>query len=160
MQITVRDLMTGQPTTVGADDTIDETMRTLLRAEASEVYVTDDGNRLLGIVPDYELLKARLARMPGDEMIETIMIRALATVHPDSPVDALAPAFRESRHRSIAVCEAGRLVGQVQRRDILRLHETLQDLGLETPRAESPADIRTPRFMRTRQDSRADSMNR
>jgi predicted transcriptional regulator len=101
--------------------TIDEALALLLREEAVEIYVGDTAECLTGVVPDYELLKARLTRMPGCEPVEHLASRSVATIDPDTLVTEIAPVFRDGRYRQMAVVERGRLVGQIGRREILRL---------------------------------------
>ena len=166
MENTIRELMTTDPATVRQGATIDEAMAILLEKDAAEVYVTDVAGRLQGVVPDYELLKARMAQTSGQEPIEKLMSQNVATVHPDSPVDAIMAPCRESCRRVIAVCEAGRLIGQVGRRDVLRLIESLRSDKLETiSRAascspEAAAENRVSRYPQSPPATRILSMQR
>jgi CBS domain-containing protein len=164
MEFTIRDLMTCDPATVGPEATIDEAMTIVLAKDAAEIYVTDDDGRLQGVVPDYELLKSRMSHTAGDESIERLMSRNVATVHPDSPVDAAMAACRESCRRVIAVCEAGRLVGQISRRDVLRMMESLRSMDRVAANSSSANDIaegsRTNRLSRAQASTRVLSLGR
>src|SRR5687768_16626414 len=119
--VTVRDLMHPEPPTVGRHSTVDDALDVLLQGQVSEVYVVDGGHRLLGVVPDYEILKARLSHADGSNPVETLMTRCCATTHPDVDVSVIATTFRECRYHRLAVVEDGILVGQIGRTDILRM---------------------------------------
>ena len=109
------------PPTIGRDATLEEVLDVLLSGRYCEVYVIDGGGRLLGVVPDYELLKARLSQTDGRQLVDTLMTRCCATTHPDVEIAAISAMFRECRYQRLAVVEDGILVGQIGRGDILRL---------------------------------------
>lgn len=155
MQITIQDLMTHQPASTHQTATIDEALQILLREEVGEIYVTDDSSQLLGVVPDYELLKAKLTDIPGNRSVGTLMSANLASVSPNMYVAEVMPLFRDGRCQQLAVVDEGRLVGQISRRDILRLVATLEQLDSkpesvqeETHSAAPVEPLRGPRFLR------------
>ena len=159
MKVTVRDLMTQTPATVPQTATIDEAMQTLLHAQVGEIYVTDATGRLVGAVPDFELLKATMLSTPGQQSVETLMSRNIETTHPDTNVTELGSRFRDGRYRQMAVVEGDRIVGQISRRDLLRLMTVLEQIGEEADMVEgetpapstSPEPVPSPQFMRNRQ---------
>ena len=154
MQITVKDLMAQCPATLCQDATLNEALQMFMDEAVGELYVTDPSGQLVGVVPDYELLKAQLTRPPLSERVETLMSTNVETTHPDSPVAALAPQFREGRCRKMAVVDNGRIVGQIGRHDVLRLMVTLQALDTDHEHDQEPAnpppvmEMRCPQFMR------------
>lgn len=119
MQFTVRELMSSEPTAVPQGETIESALWHLLDCDAAELYVVDESRRLLGVVPDFALLKARLLDVPATEPVERIMIAGVATVGSATLASEVAPLFREGRCRQMPVVDAGILVGQVSRREIL-----------------------------------------
>ena len=121
MQITVKDLMTARPCAAEISTTIGEVLNLLLREGISEVYITDGSGMLVGVVPDYSLLKAQLNRISQNSPVETLMSRSVQMVHPNTATSEIVSVFRESRFRRLAVVEEGRLVGQISRRDLMRL---------------------------------------
>ena len=120
MSATVRELMNSVLVTIDHDATLDEVLELAIREGVSEVYVNDAAGRLVGVVPDYELLKAALMKAQGSESISRLTNRGLMTIHPDTSVGQAAALFRDSRCSRIAIVEDCRLVGQVNRRDVLR----------------------------------------
>jgi CBS domain-containing protein len=130
MQITVRDLMTAWPCAVETSTTIGDVLNLMLQEGISEVYVTDGSGMLVGVVPDYSLLKTQLNRTSEKTLVETVMSRSVQMVHPNSTAIEIVSVFRESRFRRMAVVEEGRLVGQITRRDLMRLLR-VQDLLID-----------------------------
>lgn len=120
MRVTIRDLALAHPLSVHQEVTIDRAIELVTASGVDEVYVLDGRERLVGVVPDYELLKAKLLRVPGAQSVETLMSRSLLLLHPEMDVLEAAVLFRDRRCSHIAVVEEGRLVGQLGRREILR----------------------------------------
>lgn len=141
MDWTARDLMQEDLATVGALATIDQALAVLLERDTGEVFVTDPERRLLGVVPEYELLKARLSGLCPETGIEKVMSRSLVTVTPDQRLDDLAASFRECRNWQLPVVERGHLLGCVGRRDLLRVMAE-HNCAVRAPRL--------PRFLRTK----------
>lgn len=119
MATAVRQIMAPRPATVPQDATVDDALRLLLSRRVGEVYVTDARDRPVGVVPDYEFLKARLAGVADGATVEGLMSRCFATVEIDWPVEEIVGLFRDARYARIPVVEGGRLVGEVVRRDVL-----------------------------------------
>jgi CBS domain-containing protein len=87
---------------------------------ATAAFVVDDAGQLLGVVPDYELLKARFTANWPDMSIERILSHRVVCFTPDTPLAEAIKTFREGQHSRAAVVEAGRLVGQVTRTRLLQ----------------------------------------
>jgi signal-transduction protein with cAMP-binding, CBS, and nucleotidyltransferase domain len=119
MRVTIRDLALAHPLSVHQDVGIDRAIELVTASGVDEVYVLDGDDRLVGVVPDYELLKAKLLRLPGEQPVETLMSRSLLLLHPGMEVLEAAVLFRDRRCSHIAIVEEGRLVGQLGRREIL-----------------------------------------
>ena len=60
MRMTVGDLMTKNLVRVSTRCSADDALDILSRHEATELYVTDSLGRLLGVLPDYEIIKVQL----------------------------------------------------------------------------------------------------
>jgi len=167
MQVAVRDLMTAQPVTVHPDTTLDASLELLLRECVVELYVVDHNQRLVGVLPDYELLKAQLTDVAGDARVESMMTCNLQTVHPDTPAEEAAVLFRTSSHRQLAVVRNGYLYGHLGRRDVMRLLHSVSTLN-EPVEADSsnskPAwaesAIRGPRFSKKQRRGRDSTIGR
>ena len=145
MDWTARDLMQDAPATIGAQATIDQALEVLLQRDTGEVFVTDAERRLLGVVPEYELLKARLSGLCCETGVDKVMSRSLVTVSPDQRLEDLAASFRECRNWQLPVVERGCLLGCVGRRDLLRV--------IAERNCTPAVTARLPRFLRSKSNS-------
>lgn len=127
MQVTVRDLMSLELVTLEETASIGEATNVLLDRAFSEVYVRDMTGRLVGTVTDYALLKAKLLRMEPTASVTRVMSRSMMVLSPDAKLEDIAGIFRDSCHSRVAVIEGGRLIGQVNRRDVLRAMLVLEE---------------------------------
>ncbi len=140
MQVTVQDVMTRSPIAVPTETTIDQVLDTLVTEGVPSVYVTTPENRLAGIVTDYEVLKHQV--LGGDRMqtAETLMNRNVPTVHPEESALAVCPQFRDGRLARMAVIDGeGHLIGNLARRDVMRMMLTIERMTHETPPAAADA---------------------
>ncbi len=67
--VTTRELESGKPVTIGADDPIDEAMRTMAEHKVRRLPVID-GHRLIGIVSQADIAKALPKEMAGEMLAE------------------------------------------------------------------------------------------
>lgn len=133
-QIPVQDLMNRQVPTVLENASINEAAIALLEHDAAEVYVVSRAGLLLGVIPEYEILKARLCGTPREASIAPIVTHSLRTVAPSASAVVVAGLFREGFRSSLAVVDSsGRLIGQIKRRELVWLLTTLDRLEESDP---------------------------
>ncbi len=133
-QIPVQDLMNRQVPTVLENASINEAAIALLEHGAAEVYVVSRTGLLLGVIPEYEILKARLSGTPREASIAPIVTHSLQTVAPSASAVVVAGLFREGFRSSLAVVDSsGRLIGQIKRRELIWLLTTLDRLEDSDP---------------------------
>jgi CBS domain-containing protein len=148
MRLTVADLMTQRPVIVSPDCSADEALEILSRHEASELYVTDKLGRLLGVVPDYELVKAELSGEARDACVEQLMCRSVPVFNPQSDAAEVARLFRDARFGQFPVVAGGRLVGLITRSDVVRLMAVLRRIDTpSTPRVSET--VKRPKIAST-----------
>jgi len=153
MRLTVADLMTQRPVTVSPDCSADAAVEILSRHEASELYIVDKAGRLLGVVPDFELLKAELSGEAHDANVEQLMSRSIPVFSPQSDAAEAARLFRDGRYTQFPVVAGGRLVGVITRGDVVRLMAVLR--RIDAPAAIRPAaPIKAPKLTTTRRRTR------
>jgi predicted transcriptional regulator len=152
MQMTVTDLMTHPPLIVREDANIRDAVKILLNDCAPQLDVVDAQGQLIGSIPDYELLKAQMAG-EGDRAVTRVLTAAAARIDIDSTTDFAAAVFRDARYCRLPVVEDGCVVGQIDRRDVMRLLQTVATLEqpTEVDSADMQSDsaesaIRAPRF--------------
>ena len=123
---TAREIMTRKLVTLRADTPASEAAETLLRRKISGAPVVDEDGVLLGLLSEYDCLRAVASaeyQMDGHDAAETVadlMTRKCITVSPDLDLFGLAHEFVSQRVRRLPVVEEGRLIGQVSRRDALK----------------------------------------
>lgn len=145
MRITVRDLAIPAAAVAERSMTIGVARDLMLRRNANETYVVDRRGKLLGVVPDYEFLKAELAGTNADEPISTLVSTKVESVEADADVSTVFSKFREGWCARIAVTDKGRLIGRLTRSEVLRLIVHLRQIANVTE-ATADAAIARPHF--------------
>ena len=90
MRMTVGDLMSQCLVRVSPECSADEALNILDRHEATELYVTDKLGRLLGVLPDYEVIKTQLSGEACEATVEQLMSRVVPVIVKGSNVDVPA----------------------------------------------------------------------
>jgi CBS domain-containing protein len=127
-----REVMSSPVVTVPPDAPLKDVAATLVEHGINAVPVVDDGDRLVGIVSEADLLTLEatpgVRHRPGSEARQgpphtarEVMSHSVYTLTQDT--DAAAAARMMLRHnlKSVPVVAGGRVVGMVARRDLLRL---------------------------------------
>lgn len=117
---TVGDVMTWTSLTIRPDCTAAMALMTLVDADSEELFVVGDDDRFLGILTDYELLKAELNGSLEEVTAAQLMHCRPVTLSPEQSLTDAAKLFREACLSRVPVLRHGRLLGMLQRRDILR----------------------------------------
>ena len=95
MRMTVGDLMSLDFVKVSPECSADEALNILDRFEATELYVTDKLGRLLGVLPDYEVVKTQLSGEAREATVEQLMSRGIPVFKPESDAAEVARTIRE-----------------------------------------------------------------
>lgn len=111
--------MSAHVLTMSAEQTLAEAVRRLAASGDCDVYVVDSAHGLLGIVPDYELLKAHLLNEQLSCPLGSVMSSAVCTVDAFTPLCEVAIQMRSSFQRQMPVIDNGRLIGRITRTDLL-----------------------------------------
>jgi CBS domain-containing protein len=133
-----RDIMVSRLITLQPDMDVFDAIDQLLKHQISGAPVVDEAGNFVGVFSERcsisLLLAANYDGAPTNR-IEPFMERDVATVTPDTDLLTIAERFLNSNQRRLPVLEAGRLVGQISRRDVLKAaHKLLQQ---PTPADES-----------------------
>lgn len=128
MQVRVRDLMTVNPVSVLTGTSLQEAATQMILAESAEIYVIDQQQKLIGVVPDYAILKHKLMHQHLNDPIDSIMNVQLESLSPEDDALQQAHLFRDRRNSCMAVTEQGRLVGKLSCRDLFRTIMTLDSI--------------------------------
>lgn len=139
--IEAKDIMVKVPLAVEPDTSMARVERILVLCQLNEVYVVGHRGELLGIVPDYEFLKARLLNESSWKRVEQAMLPVCQTVKPSDSIHHIALLLRENYRQRIAVVENCILVGIITRQSVLR---ALLDESVYVP--ASPI-VPSPKFL-------------
>jgi CBS domain-containing membrane protein len=126
---TVEEVMSTALLTVKPDESIDSADLEMKLAEVRHFPVIDSRNRLVGIVSNRDLLRARAGAK--NRTIADIMSRRVQTVMATEPASRAAEILLEHRIGCVPVLgDDGHLVGIVTETDFLRIaHDALLRAG-------------------------------
>ena len=137
-QLTVRDLMTERPRTVGPDTSVRDAARDLIRARVGGLPVVDGAGQVVGMLGERELMRHLLdsylhagarsgtapaghaAAAPPPAAVRDVMTRQVLCVSPDQPIADVASIMTNKDVDRVPVVRDGRLVGFLTRGDIVR----------------------------------------
>lgn len=116
----VSDVMTNASITDSASDTI-KAAASLMWAQQTGSLVVVDGDELLGIITERDVMKAVARGLdPGEGTVDDVMTRDVVTVTPDTSLYEVARlmAARWIRHLPV-VDDNGGILGMVSQRDLV-----------------------------------------
>jgi CBS domain-containing protein len=111
------------------ETTVDEACHVLERLDVGALVVMDDGDTLLGVVSERDIVRKCIcrARSTAETRVDEIMVRHPTTIAPTaSPADALAVMIA-SGFRHLPVVEHGRVRGLLSLRDVPTEYRTMFD---------------------------------
>jgi signal-transduction protein with cAMP-binding, CBS, and nucleotidyltransferase domain len=104
---------------IGPDRTIREAAQVMDQAGVGSLAVID-GEVLVGIVTDRDLVRRALARdLPGDARVDAVMSAPVVTIDADADLHDTFVMFRTHALRRLALVRAGQFVGMITIDDLL-----------------------------------------
>ncbi|MGV3707731.1 MAG: CBS domain-containing protein [Gemmatimonas sp.] len=133
-ELTVRDLMSHRPRTIGPDAPVRTAVLDMVRAGVGGMPVVDEENRVIGMLSERELLRHLLSHyLPraGSELpapppaasrrtVRDVMTRQVLCVAPEQPLAEVAALMLNKDVDRVPVVKHGQLVGFLTRGDIVR----------------------------------------
>jgi len=119
----VREAMARTITSAHPDNTVLDVAEIMRREDSGFVPVIEDGNRLVGVVTDRDIVIRCLAEKhanPMQEAIDHIMSRNVHTIEPDQDLEAAAELMKREEVRRLAVVEGDQLVGVVSHGNLVQ----------------------------------------
>jgi len=149
------DVMVRNVVSVKPDDTVGDVVDLLLEHDISAVPVTDDENRVVGILSEADLIHRQEidtekphrwwieAVLPASKLaneftkahgqrVDEIMSPAVVTAAEDTPLGEIATLLERHRIKRVPIVRDGKLVGIVSRSNLI------QALASATPHADGP----------------------
>ena len=127
------DVMTRAVVTVRPDTTIAEAAALLRERGITSMPVLDEDDRVIGIVSEVDLLRDRMPHDPRSHLrpvlpdrrepgnaVGDVMQEPVICMSASADVADLAAVMLENNVRAVPITDAGRLLGIVSRRDLLR----------------------------------------
>lgn len=114
----IRDIMT---TEIEACSILDNVYEAAVKMKELNIGVIPvvDGNRLLGIVTDRDIVVRGIAeKRPNSSKVEKVMTTELVTISPDSSVQDAVELMSQHQIRRLPVVEGDKLVGMVSLGDL------------------------------------------
>jgi CBS domain-containing protein len=137
MAQTVEEIMTRDPKTVNASDTIVDAARVMNEADIGDVVVVDNGD-VKGIVTDRDIVVRAIAegRDPQSTSVSDVCSSSVETIEPAASVDDALRKMRDADIRRLPVVEDGKPVGILSLGDLAVEREpdsTLADISAASP---------------------------
>ena len=119
MAKSVRDAMTGDPSSIGASASVVEAARLMREKHIGSLPVTED-ERLVGMITDRDITTRVVAEsaVPETTSVEDVYSRDLISVGPNNDLEEALQLMARHQVRRLPVVENGRLVGMVAQADI------------------------------------------
>jgi CBS domain-containing protein len=115
--VKISEVMTEAAVTDRPDDSLEQAARKMWEQQTGSLLVLE-GEELLGIITERDLLKAVAGGTPLDTPVSEVMSKDLITVAPTTSLREAAAVMSEKWIRHLPVLEAGKLVGIVSQRDL------------------------------------------
>jgi CBS domain-containing protein len=115
--VKVSDVMTQAAVTDRSDESIGQAARRMWEQQTGSILLID-GEQLLGILTERDVLKAVAEGVDLDSPVAMIMTTELVTVDPSTSLRDAARLMADRWIRHLPVLDGGRLVGVVSQRDL------------------------------------------
>jgi CBS domain-containing protein len=118
--------------TVRPDVTLLEAIRTLVKSHIGSLLVTDENDKILGIITERDILRycvdghTRLTETPVAE----VMTRDVIVGVPDDTVESVMSLMTEKRFRHLPVMSKGKLAGIISIVDVVRAKARHQEFEI------------------------------
>jgi CBS domain-containing protein len=115
--VRVSEIMTPAAVTDRPDDTLAEAARKMWEQQTGSLVVTD-GDELIGIITERDILKAVATGSSLDTPVSDAMTKDVLTAHPGMSLREAAAIMTERWIRHLPVLDRGALVGILSQRDL------------------------------------------
>ncbi len=119
--ISINEFMTSNPYTLGESDTLEDARQLMTEKHIRHIPVTDEEQRLLGLVTQRDVLEATnpSLRQQDDIRLSEIMIRDVSVIHESDSVRRAAIFLQSHKYGCLPVVSEGALVGIITDSDYI-----------------------------------------
>jgi CBS domain-containing protein len=118
--------------TIDAESTLSEAVKILAERGIGAIVVTDEDNRILGILSERDIVSA--VAQSGSSALNSLasehMTREVRTTHADEAIRSIMEQMTTGRFRHMPVVDGGRMVGIISIGDVVK--QRLADFEAET----------------------------
>lgn len=127
---TIRDVMTENPLTMNADETVAKAARAMDRESIGDVLI-EDGGKLCGIATDRDIVVRVVAqgKNPKKVKLRDMCTTKITTAAPDAAIDDVIDSMRTEAVRRIPVVDEGKPIGIVSLGDLAVARDRKSLLG-------------------------------
>jgi CBS domain-containing protein len=127
----IRQLMTRDPLTLEASQTVLDAARAMRDRDIGDVLVTNEGGKLCGILTDRDIVVRGLAegKNPETTKLSELCTQTLAKLGPDEQVDRAIALMEKQGIRRIPVVEGDKAIGIVSLGDLAVARDTESTLA-------------------------------
>ena len=119
---TARDVMTGDATCIGAQETLVDAARKMSELDVGALPICGEDNRLKGMVTDRDIVVRCIAQGgdPSSTMAGDLAEGKPVTIGADDPVEEALQTMTQHNVRRLPVIDGHELIGMVSQADIAR----------------------------------------
>jgi CBS domain-containing protein len=125
----VRDYMDKSFITLSPDMDVYQAIDIFLKKNITGAAVVDQKNNLLGILSEKDCLRTLVhdaySELPSG-VVADYMTKEVVTISPDLDIFSTADKFFSHSFRRFPIVESGKLVGQITRKDLLRVIQKIK----------------------------------
>ncbi len=114
-----KDIMRKRFKVVRATDTLQTACKVLIRNKISGVPVVNRSGILVGFISEKDVIKSLSHSRPAKKKVADIMSKRTISVDENSSLDLISKIFSEKQYRHIPVTVSGKIIGIVNRADIM-----------------------------------------
>jgi len=114
-------IMTKDIVTINQNTPIYEVLNVMIGARISGLPVVDDGNNLVGIITEKDLMPIFKHHSLTNQTVADYMTKEVKTFSPEASIDEISEFFATHSFRRVPIVKDKKLVGIVARRDIISL---------------------------------------
>jgi CBS-domain-containing membrane protein len=125
-ETTAKEIMTRDLVRATEDMTVEEALKALINHRITGLPVVDKKGKMMGVLSEFDVLRqlAKTRAKSQDVFQEKIdFTTSVESIQDDTPLSQIVKGFIDTKYRRLPVVDkAGKLVGIITRRDLMRVY--------------------------------------